>query len=98
MQWDGGPFAGFSTTQPWLPLADDFATANVALQEADPRSMLSLYRRLIELRRASSVLSVGAYRQVYVDDDLFVFARGEGEREVLVALNFGHAERPLPAG
>jgi alpha-glucosidase len=98
MQWEAGPFAGFSTTRPWLPLADDFATHNVAIQEADPRSMLSLYQRLIELRRASSALSVGAYRQVYVDDDLFVFARRQGEQEVLVALNFAHAARPVPPG
>ena len=24
MQWDATPNAGFSTAQPWLPLADDF--------------------------------------------------------------------------
>src|SRR4249919_3011452 len=32
MQWDSGPSAGFSSAQPWLPLADDFATGNVANQ------------------------------------------------------------------
>jgi alpha-glucosidase len=98
MQWDASSFAGFSSVRPWLPLADDFATANVAVQETDPRSMLSLYRRLIKLRRASPALSVGAYRHVHVDDHMFVFARRHGEREMVVALNFGHAELPLPAG
>src|SRR5207302_2991840 len=48
MQWDPSAFAGFSTARPWLPLADDFATENVAVQQGDPRSMLSLYRRLID--------------------------------------------------
>jgi glycosidase len=84
--------------RPWLPLAEDFATENVAVQDADPKSMLSLYRRLIELRRARPALSVGSYRQVYVDDDLFIYARRHGAREVLVALNFSGAERALPPG
>jgi len=98
MQWDASAFAGFSSVRPWLPLADDFATENVAVQEKDPRSMLSLYRRLIELRRASPALSVGAYRQDFIDDDLFIYSRKSGSRRVLVALNFAHAERQLPPG
>jgi alpha-glucosidase len=98
MQWDAGPFAGFSSARPWLPLADDFATENVMIQQSDPRSMLSLYRRLIDLRRASPALSVGSYRQVFVDDDLLVYWRTSGDRRVLVALNFSHSPRPLPPG
>jgi alpha-glucosidase len=98
MQWDAGENAGFSTAKPWLPLADDFAHMNVALQRQDPGSMLSLYRRLIDLRRATPALSVGSYREVFVDDDLLVFARSAGDSEVVVALNVSHAERALPAG
>jgi glycosidase len=60
--------------------------------------MLSLYRRLIDLRRARPALSVGSYRQLFVDDDLLVYARRHGDQEVLVALNFSHSRRPLPAG
>ncbi len=51
MQWDEGAFAGFSGVEPWLPLADDFATVNVARQRADPASLYNLYRRLIAARR-----------------------------------------------
>src|SRR5204862_1805214 len=63
LPWDASAFAGFSSVRPWLPLADDFATENVAVQEKDPRSMLSLYRGLIELPRASPALAVGGYRR-----------------------------------
>jgi alpha-glucosidase len=98
MQWDASQHAGFSSARPWLPLADDFATQNVAVQDADPMSMLSLYRRLIEQRRATPALSVGAYRQIYVDDELFIYARQSGAQRVIVALNFADARRPLPAG
>ena len=51
MQWDDNPQAGFSTAEPWLPLAEDWAACNVESQRSDPGSMLTLYRRLLALRR-----------------------------------------------
>ena len=59
--------------------------------------MLSLYRRLIELRRGSPALSVGAYRQIYVDDGLLVYARQHADQELIVGLNFSDAARELPS-
>jgi alpha-glucosidase len=93
MQWDTSEHAGFSSARPWLPVAADYARVNVAVERKDPRSMLSLYRRLIELRRATPALSVGSYRQLYVDNNVLVFAR----EQLVVALNFSSTERQLPA-
>jgi alpha-glucosidase len=96
VQWSAEANAGFSSTTPWLPLAADYATNNVAAQQVDPRSMLSLHRRLIALRREMPALSVGVYTHVHTDDDLLVYERtAEGQR-VQVALNLSHAERQLP--
>jgi alpha-glucosidase len=94
MQWDATPNAGFTapTARPWLPLATDYATMNVAVQRKDPKSMLSLHRRLIALRRSTPALSVGSYRQVHVDEDVLMYAR-DG---LTVALNFAHVQRELP--
>jgi alpha-glucosidase len=50
MQWEAGPKAGFTTGESWLPLVDP-AARNVADELAEPGSLLSLYRRLLELRR-----------------------------------------------
>ena len=61
MQWSDGMAAGFTTGAPWLPIADDFSMNNVAALRDDPRSILTLYQRLIELRRAEPALSVGDY-------------------------------------
>jgi alpha-glucosidase len=88
MQWDDGPGAGFTTGTPWLPLADDHRTINVAVESEDPRSMLTLYRRLIALRRAEPALAVGPYRPVCVTDAALVYQREKGSRRMLVALNF----------
>ena len=64
MQWDDSPQAGFSTAEPWLPLAADWATRNVEAQRSDPASMLTLHRRLLALRRDHAALAVGGYREV----------------------------------
>src|SRR6266851_9973635 len=51
MQWSDSHHGGFSeAADPWLPCGD-FKSINVAKQMNDPRSMLSLYRRLIRLRK-----------------------------------------------
>src|SRR5262245_7108471 len=90
MQWDTGPHAGFSAETPWLPIADDYRTVNMAAERADPRSMLSLHRALIDLRRATPELAVGSYRSIYTDDDLLIYAREAGaysRREVALNLS-----------
>jgi alpha-glucosidase len=89
MQWDSAAFGGFSRHEPWLPLADDFPIQNVANQEQNPDSILSLYRRLIALRQRTPALVVGSYRRIATEGEVLVFVRQLGDESVLVALNFG---------
>jgi alpha-glucosidase len=102
MQWDATINAGFCAPEvrPWLPLTADHGVRNVASQRYDGQSMLTLYRRLIELRRATSALAVGTYRTLHVDSDVFAFEREACAQRVRVALNLSHEPRPvrLPAG
>jgi alpha-glucosidase len=97
MQWDGGPNAGFTDGTPWLPLADDAATAHVAAQRDDPRSMLALYRKLIDLRCAEPTLYAGSYTPVVATGDLLAYVREGGGRRFLVALNLGSQAATLAA-
>lgn len=91
MQWDGSVFAGFSDVEPWLPLAPDHTEVNVQAAMADPGSVLTLYRRLLSLRRSHPSLATGAYVAVAAEGDLLLYRReGEAER-LLVALNLGGA-------
>ena len=96
MQWDAGDHAGFSTTRPWLPVADDYTAVNVAIQRQDPQSMLALYRQLIELRRSTPALSIGSYRHAYTDDSVLVYVREAQGQRVFVALNLSSRPRRLP--
>jgi alpha-glucosidase len=93
MQWDASPNAGFTTGTPWLPVAADYEKTNVAAQRDDPRSVLSLHRALLTLRRAEPALSAGSHTQVAASDDLLAYVReGEGRR-FLVVLNMGAESR-----
>ena len=91
MQWDAGPYAGFSTVEPWLPVAPDYRQVNVTAQEHDPHSMLALFRRLTSLRRHSPALTVGTYATVQVapqaDGEILAYLRVHAEQSLLVALN-----------
>ena len=96
MQWDATPGAGFTTGSPWLPLSDDAASRNVAAQRNEPASILTLYRRLLELRRLEAALSLGAYAEHHVVGDVLAYVRTRGADRLLVALNFGPVEATVP--
>ena len=89
MQWSAGPGAGFSTAEPWLPLAADYESVNVEAQQDDPRSMLTLHRRLIELRRQLPALVTKSYEPVAASGDLLAYVRSSDDERCLVVLNLG---------
>jgi alpha-glucosidase len=89
MQWDSSPEAGFTTGTPWLPIAADYQAVNVAVERADPTSMLTLYRRLIALRRATPALAVGSYVGLEADGDVLAYLREYAGQRCLVVLNLG---------
>jgi alpha-glucosidase len=90
MPWSPGPGAGFTTGRPWLRFGSDAGTRNVAVEAADPASVLSFYRRMIALRAATPALQVGAFQPCSdVPGDVVAYARETEEQLVLVLLNLG---------
>ncbi len=53
--------------------------------------MLSLYRRLIGLRRAEPALAVGRWTAAEAAGNLIVYEREHAGRRLLVLLNLGHS-------
>ena len=94
---DAGTSFGFSPHgkgEPWLPQPKDWARWNVASEQADPSSMLALYRRTLAVRRATPDLTSAGFELLHPDDpDLVVYRRGD----VVVVLNMSDHERQLPA-
>jgi alpha-glucosidase len=88
MQWSASSCAGFTTGAPWLPIADDYVSRNVEAQSADPKSILTLYRRLMQIRREQAALSIGTYQSIPAQGDLLAYRRSfERGRRYLVVLN-----------
>jgi alpha-glucosidase len=93
MPWTGDEGAGFTTGRPWLPLPADAATRNVARQRSDPGSVLSFYRRLLDLRRRSPALQRGSWRRLRTSaPGTLAYLRRAGDEAALIVVAFtGHA-------
>jgi len=87
MQWNSAPNAGFSTTTPWLPLPEDFIQENVVNLEADARSILHLYRALINLRKKTPPLISGDYAPIMARGNLLLYRRQSEGQAIVIALN-----------
>jgi alpha-glucosidase len=88
MQWSGAANAGFTEGTPWLPVAPSYKSHNVAGETADPHSILTFYRKLLELRRDEPALRDGEYVPLNPQDtNVFAFVRRFKDEAVLVALN-----------
>jgi alpha-glucosidase len=101
MQWDPSPNAGFtgSDVQPWLPVAGDHVERNVELERDDVRSLLSMTRTLLALRRQRESLWVGRYEQVPLEDNgCFAFRRSSNGESTLVVLNFQAQQQVADVG
>ena len=95
MLWIDAANAGFTTPEatPWLPLAADWPTRNAAVQREDKRSILSLYRHLLHLRRQHDTLHAGALADVRAEGSVLRYRRlglPEGDSaDFQILLNLG---------
>jgi alpha-glucosidase len=89
MLWENLENAGFTASgvKTWLPMVWDWPKFTVETEDGDSHSMLSLYRRLLELRRLSVALHAGAVMDVRATDGVLSYLRVSGEERVEVHLN-----------
>ncbi len=105
LPWSGDrpPFGfGAGAGQPWLPQPAGWAARTVAAQQADPGSMLALYRSALAIRRAEPGLGDGDLRWLDAAAPaapgapaaagVLAFARGD----VLCVVNLSDRPVPLP--
>jgi glycosidase len=88
MRWDDtAGSAGFTTGTPWETLSEDPATTNVAAESADPGSLLSTYRGLIQLRASHPALSHGNWTALgsTASSVLAYLRQADGESIVVVS-------------
>lgn len=90
MQWDDSPNSGFTKegVVPWLPIGPHYKERNVKKQLDDPQSMLSLYKKLLSIRKKQLIPG----RPVAIDvgnENVLSYTRIiEHDNSMLILLNF----------
>ncbi|HEY3522162.1 MAG TPA: alpha-amylase family glycosyl hydrolase [Candidatus Limnocylindrales bacterium] len=89
MRWTSEPTAGFCPpgAEPWLPIGERRPEDDVAAQQADPCSILSVTRALIQLRRESEALRRGEWAPISAPPGVVAFVRATPDARIVVALN-----------
>jgi alpha-glucosidase len=91
MQWDNSLNAGFTEGKPWLRLDRRYHRINVESERNDQFSMLSFYRRLINLRQSELSLMAGDYIPLHSDNQMIAYFRRMDEYpDFLIVLNLSH--------
>lgn len=94
MQWSNTMHAGFSSVEPWLPIANN--NLHVDSETRNTKSTLNLYRRLIHVRKQSEALLHGNYRSIDIQDKpVLAFTRSYNDENIIVILNFSDTEQAV---
>lgn len=96
IRWDRSHQFGFTTGEPWLPMADSKSSLTAEQSEEEPGSMLTLYRTLLKLRHAEPVLISGQLTEVHDADSVLQFIRSDGRKRFRVFINLSETTRQVP--
>ena len=103
MQWSGGWNGGFSDTDPeklYAPLIQDpvygYPAVNVFSQRRTEHSLLNWMRRLIAVRKSTSVFGSGSIEFLYpTNHRILVYVRRLGDETILVVNNLSNAAQAV---
>ena len=99
MVWESGAAnGGFSTVKPWLPVPAEHAAQAVDAQQGRAGSMLEHYRTFLAFRHAHPVFARGDIEFLAADDDVLVFTREHGNKQIVCAFNLGARNASLDLG
>ena len=87
MQWDDTDYAGFSDSEPWLPVNANHKSVNVEAALTETDSIFYTYQKLIRLRKENPIVVEGQFRLLLADHpQIFAYERIlEGEKWIIVA-------------
>ncbi|MFV8369228.1 alpha-amylase family glycosyl hydrolase [Flavobacterium sp. LB2R40] len=89
MQWNGTPFAGFSTQKTWIKINPDYKKTNVQRLMNKKKSIHNGYKKLITLRNNEKVLQYGKYERLEHHNNQILFTRSLEGDQITVLVNFG---------
>jgi len=99
MQWSAKENAGFSQTKPWLPIGTRYRTLNVENESSNDDSFLTLYRKLLSLRRDDVTLREGDFQlSSKTASQVLTYRRQSSEGIYIVVLNFSADVKEVDIG
>jgi alpha-glucosidase len=89
MPWraDANDHAGFSSSEPWLPIGTDHLALAVDRQNQDPQSLLNLTRHLLAFRHASDALMRGDAHVIEASETILAIERSTPDETMLCVFN-----------
>ena len=99
MQWDAGPYAGFSEAGSWMAVNPNYTWLNAASQIAAPDSVFAHYRALIRLRHQLPILVSGDFTPLMAEDpQIWAYTRTSPTDGLVVLANCGRESRTIDIG
>ena len=95
MQWNTKQNAGFSETQPWLPVNKNYERVNIETQLLDKGSILIFFKALIKLRKSNKVLQVGDINLISYKNNVLIFERFIKNKSFTIVLNFSSYSKKI---
>ncbi|GAB6502779.1 trehalose-6-phosphate hydrolase [Bacillus sp. UMTAT18] len=92
MQWNEEVNSGFTTSTPWISVAENFKEINVEKALEDKESVFYYYKKLIELRKTYDVITEGEYAILDENDPKIWAYTRTTESEVLLVINNFYGE------
>ncbi|MCB1720773.1 MAG: alpha-glucosidase [Rhodospirillales bacterium] len=97
LPWNNETNAGFTTAEPWLPIAKTHPPLNAEKQDSDPASTLNFTRAFLGWRKHQSALIFGAITFIETGSDtLLAFERKSNEQTLLCIFNLKDTSQTLP--
>jgi len=96
MPWENSLFAGFSESEPWLPIPDQHRALSVASQQSDDKSVLAFSHKLLKWRKELPALVYGTIELVEDEGDVLSWVRSTSEQSLLVVINVSAREQSYP--
>jgi glycosidase len=94
MQWNAQQHAGFSSTQPWLPVNSSYVETNVEKQKGDKDSLYNIYKALLGLRKEHKPLQAGEWEPLLCGKrGIIAYERVYENENIMVILNFTASSR-----
>lgn len=94
MQWDNSINAGFTVEEPWIKVNINFASGiNVETQENDSSSILSYFKKMVQVRKSHLGLVYGKYDLLLADsEEIYAYTRTFESEKYLILLSFSEKE------